>query len=130
MVSVIQFIENNTPKWFSIFAIEDIFVASILIVTAIVFGEHYTEWIAAAAVFLAFKHTVAAFRLEDVVERMEKHGDTAYHSHGNQETYFYLKESLWFVYFFLLGAWSALVGVVIFLLYPLWHKSWQKYHHK
>jgi hypothetical protein len=36
--------------------------------------------------------------------------------------YFLAKELLWLVYFVSLQAWSALVGVAVFLLYPLWRR--------
>jgi hypothetical protein len=34
----------------------------------------------------------------------------------------------WFVYFILLGAWSALAGVIVFLLYTPWRNYYRKYH--
>ena len=128
LVRIVEFIERNTPKGIHLFHIEDVFVFIVLMTTAFLSKGGYIEWLGVLAVFMTFKHTVEAFRLEDVVERMEAHGDTAYNSHGRQTHYFYIKESLWFIYFFLLGAWSGLVGVIIFLLYPLWHDIRQKYH--
>jgi len=128
LVALIEIIERHTPKSFHIFHIEDILVLVSLSLAAILSGGNYIEWVGVIAVFLSFKHTVIAFRLEDVIEKREEHGDTAFNSHGNQTYYFYAKESIWFIYFFLLGAWSALVGVVIFLLYPLWHDARIKYH--
>lgn len=129
LVAFVEQIEKLSPK-LHVFHIEDVFVAAILIINVLILNGNYIEWIGALAVFIGFKHTVVAFRLEDVVEKRETHGDTAFNSHGYQTQYFYGKEILWFIYFILLGAWSGLVGVVIYLLYPLWHGVRVKYHTK
>jgi hypothetical protein len=39
--------------------------------------------------------------------------------------YFVAKELLWLVYFVAHRSWSALVGVGVFLAYPLWRKWWR-----
>lgn len=127
LVRFVEFLERHTPKSFHVFHIEDIFVALVLIGTALFFGENYIEWIGVLAVFMAFKHTVVAFRLEDTVQTMERHAHIS-HPKNRQAQLFYTKEILWFIYFVLLGAWSALVGVILFLLYPFWHKARKKYH--
>ena len=129
LVAFVELLETLSPK-LHVFHIEDIFVAMALIATAIFTKGDYIEWFGVAAVFMTFKHTVIAFRLEEVLEKRNEHGDTAFNSHGRQTQYFYAKESLWFMYFFLLGAYSALVGVGLFLLYPVWHDVREKYHSK
>jgi hypothetical protein len=40
--------------------------------------------------------------------------------------YFVTKELFWCAYFALRGSWSALAGVGLFLLYPLWRRWWRK----
>ncbi|MGB0925379.1 MAG: hypothetical protein ACPGTS_01580, partial [Minisyncoccia bacterium] len=110
------------------FHIEDVFVLAILSTVAIVTHGNYIEWIGVAAVFMTFKHTVVAFRLEEVLEKATEHGDTAFNSHGRQKQFYFMKEILWFLYFLSLGAYSALIGVFIFLLYPWWHDVREKYH--
>lgn len=40
--------------------------------------------------------------------------------------YLVSKEICWLIYFVMLGAWSALVGVGVFLLYPVWRHYYRK----
>lgn len=129
LVAMVELIEKISSK-IHVFHIEDAFVIITLIITLIIARGNYIEWIGSVAVFIGFKHAVIAFRLEEVVERQKTHGDTAFNSHGKQTQYFYAKEILWFVYFILLGAWSGLIGVVLFLSYPIWHKIREEYHSK
>ena len=44
------------------------------------------------------------------------------------QRYFYDKELLWFAYFLLIHAYSALVGVTVFFFYGKWRSLWRKYH--
>lgn len=39
--------------------------------------------------------------------------------------YFTAKEALWFVYFVAHRSWSALAGVGLFLVYPIWRSWWR-----
>lgn len=129
VVSCVEYIEDLFPGM-HIFHIEDIFVASVLIITALIFRENYAEWIGITAVFLTFKHNVISFRLEAAEENREEQGKSFVKSYKQQSYYFYAKELVWFAYFLLLGAWSGLVGVCIFLLYPSWHTIRERYHTK
>lgn len=45
--------------------------------------------------------------------------------HWKLKWYLVSKEIWWLIYFVYLGAWSALVGVGLFLLYPLW-RHWYR----
>jgi hypothetical protein len=78
------------------------------------------EAVGSLAVILTFCHTQVAFRLE------EKHGQSSdpdsVECYRWQSRYFCAKEICWLGYFVILGAWSALVGVFIFLAYPFWRK--------
>lgn len=127
LVRCVEIIERVLPR-VHIYHIEDIFVLLVLGATAYFSRGNYIEWIGVVAGFMAFKHIVIAFRLEDVLAQKEKNGDTAFHSHGKQAQFFYAKESIWLLYFVLLGAWSATISIVMFLMYPLWHKVRMKYH--
>lgn len=111
--------------------------------------NYYATWITAAAVFLTFMHMQIADRLaeaEDQRDRLRREAqalsqryehaaeppplaavreaDERYRvhveCHWKLKWYLVVKEILWLVTFVLLGAWPALVGVGLFLLYPVW----------
>lgn len=126
-----QWIKRNTPfkhTWH----IEVLFVLPLLMIPAIVINKGWVEWIGVAAVFFSFMHASVAERLAEA----EKIRSTIYnapdhpiavHCYSKLEKYFYTKEVCWCLYFFILGAWSALIGVFIFLIYPSWRKIYRKY---
>jgi len=99
-------------------------VVIVLVFTAIVSGRELVEWLGVFGVILTFEYTLIATRLGENEE------------HGTQEEkkyfkrlllFYYLKELVWLAYFIILGAWSAIVGVVIFLLYGGWRIAWHKH---
>ncbi len=86
------------------------------------------EWIGVAAVFFSFAHASVGDRLAAAQAReMRQKNKATVECYYKLERYFYAKEICWFAYFLLLGAWSAIAGVFLFLLYPLWRKWWRKY---
>lgn len=111
------------------YKIELITVFAVLAITAIVSGKGVVEWIGVAAVFFSFAHMSVADRLREREEaRKDKGEPVMVECFYKLDRYFMLKEICWFAYFLLLGAWSALAGVFLFLLYPLWRRVWRKYH--
>jgi hypothetical protein len=92
-------------------------------------GKGSIEWIGVLAVFFSFAHTSVADRL---AEAQAKEAATASQvrvaCYYKLERYFYAKEICWCIYFYLLGAWSALAGVGLFLVYPLWRRLWRRYY--
>jgi len=84
-------------------------------------GMKPVELIGTSAVIFTFCFVQVATRLD---EASEKDPNAAYRVHCRKwlTRYLVIKESLWFWYFSVMGAWSALVGVTIFLLYPFWRK--------
>lgn len=132
LVSFVEFIERILPR-VHIYHIEDVFVALVLIGATWGSGNSYIEWIGALAAFISYKHIVISFRLQEIIEKEESENiDKEEASHlreaGRQSKYFYGKESLWFLYFVLLGGWSGVISVIVFLLYPVWHTFRIKYH--
>jgi len=77
------------------------------------------EWLGALAVFFTFMHAQVSFRLSESESRKTL---AQVECHWKAQYYFLAKEACWFLYFIFLGAWSALIGVLVFLLYPLWRK--------
>lgn len=109
--------------------IEYIFVTIILVAVALISKKGPVEWIGVLAVFFTFGHTQVSDRLQEAEAHRHKNLEkVTVECYYKLNRYFYLKEICWFLYFVLIGAWSALAGVIIFLLYPRWRKLWRKYH--
>ncbi len=107
--------------------VETAFVAVLLAVGVILSDGGYIEWLGAFAVLLTFGHASVADRLAEV--QAEKPVDQVEVScFYKLKRYYYGKEILWLAYFVLLHAWSALIGVFVFMLYVPWRRLWRKYH--
>jgi hypothetical protein len=101
----------------------------ILLGVTVLNGGDWIEYLGVAAVFFAFMHaTIAEYMREAEVERSMLGPELSATCHHKLPYYFYAKEICWFLYFFLLGAHSALVGVIFFLLYQPWRRLWRKYN--
>jgi len=109
------------------YVVEYIFVGIILFTIALISGKGIVEWVGVLAVLINFGHTQIADRLKEKEEKRFKNNEMVnVDCYWKLNYYFYAKELCWLLYFFLVGAWSALAGVFIFLLYPLWRKTWRK----
>lgn len=95
-------------------------VAAILIVVALVHNRPI-EWIGSVAVLASFLHGQVADRMAAKEAARPIPGTDC---HRWSLRYYVGKEVLWFAYFGLIGAWSALIGVVVFLAYPVWRGWW------
>lgn len=95
------------------------------------------ELVGALAVVLSFAHAQVAERLaeaelareEERVRRIyyaEENVRRAVECHRWSMRYLVGKEILWLWYFLARGAWSALVGVGLFLAYPIWRRWWRR----
>lgn len=82
------------------------------------------ELIGAGAVLLSFGHAQVAERL---AEREGAREQAAVECHRWALRYLVGKESLWLAYFVLHRSWSALAGVVLFLVYPVWRRAWRSW---
>lgn len=109
--------------------IENVFVLLILIGVAFFTDKGWIEYIGVLAVFFSFNHaSIAEYMREAEARREVEEAGIMVTCHYKLPHYFYAKEICWFAYFFLLGAHSALVGVIIFLLYQPWRRLWRKYN--
>lgn len=113
--------------------IETAVVALILITVNLITGKLFTkEILAVGAIILTFGYVSISSRLaEDQENRQSKPTVECY----NKLIYYYIsKESLWFAYFLVIGIqtgnYSPLVGVVVFLIHPLWRKWYRKRYPK
>ena len=131
LVDIQHWIKRNTflkHTWHT----EALFVLTILSISAFISHKGWVEWIGVVAVFFTFMHASVAERLAETEKIRNKILNPpdyliVVHCYHKLEKYFYAKEVCWCAYFFILGAWSALVGVFIFLLYPIWRKSYRKH---
>lgn len=107
---------------FRTWQLEAIAVALVLAVVTILTGNKLREWIGSAAVFISFLHAQVSDRLAaDQATRPEP----LVPCHGRAQQYFIAKEGLWLAYFLLSQTWAALVGVGLFLAYPLWRRYYR-----
>lgn len=100
-------------------------VACVLFSTAILTGGTFVQWISALAVLFTFMHAQVSERMAEIQSLKVKPEVYCYRW---STRYFYAKEVLWCAVFSLTGAWPALVGVGLFLLYPIWRRWWRRYN--
>ena len=81
------------------------------------------EILAAFAVLLTFGHAQIADRLAEKESQREVPEVDCYRK---MWYYFVGKEMFWFLYFLLNHSYSALVGVFVFLFYPVWRRIYRK----
>ena len=109
--------------------VEQAFVGLVLIVAALITRRGLIEWVGVIAVFLNFGHVSVADRLREAEEkRRERSEPVMVECYQKLDYYYFSKEIFWLLYFVLLGAWSALVGVGLFLCYGPWRRIYRKYH--
>lgn len=109
--------------------IENTFVLTTLLATAYFFGKSWVEYLGVYAVWFSFQHASISNRLEEREHWRKRYGHPVQvDCYDKLSKFFYAKEILWFAYFALNGSYSALVGVIIFLLYGYWRTSWRKYN--
>lgn len=118
-------VKHTNPDWLRTWVAELLVVASVL--AAVVAFRHaaIVEWIGSAAVLASFAHGQVSDRLAER-EGLRERPDVDCWKWSRR--YFVMKESLWAAFFFATGAWSALVGVGVFLLYPAWRSAWRRRH--
>ena len=103
--------------------LEMVVVGLVLTTVVLLTGGGLVEWVGSLAVLLAFGHTQIADRL---AEREATRTVVMVECHHRLVWYLVSKEALWALYFVLRRSWAALVGVGVFLLYPVWRKLWRK----
>lgn len=111
------------------YVIESTFVLSTLILTALLAGQKWQEWIAVFAVYFTFKHASVSNRMEEQQALRKSNGErVTVECYQKSTVFFYYKELLWFAYFALTNSYSALAGVIVFLMYGWWRKTYRKYN--
>lgn len=101
------------------------FVAIILFLVVFFLKNTWVEYVGALAVLLTFGHASISERFREREEAKQNPGVECF----QKSLYYFLgKELCWTVYFLQTRSYSALVGVGVFLLYPIWRKAWRRYH--
>lgn len=122
-------IRKITKRKIETWHIERAFIFTVLAAVALITRRPWVEWFGVAAVTLTFNHASVANRLEEKEgERVRKGGTATVECYRWLQRYFYGKEATWFVYFLLIEAYSALVGVIVFFFYGQWRALWRSYH--
>lgn len=99
-------------------------VLLILCLTVYLSGNQLIEYLGALAVFFTFMLIEIQDRTNEKEALKAVPDNECYHL---APYYLYLKELLWISYFICKGAHSAIIGSVIFLLYPWWRKAYRRY---
>ena len=82
------------------------------------------ELIATAAVFFGFMHAQVSSRMQEK-ESEKTVPDVECWKWSNR--YFVAKEIFWIAFFIVSQSYSALIGCVIFAVYPIWRKYYRKF---
>lgn len=101
----------------------------ILILSAIAYltGNTLINWISAFAIWCTFSHAQITDRMMEEQGALPKPSVKCY----KKSLYFFIAKELgWLAFFLLQHSYPALIGVGIFLLYPVWRKYWRKIHPK
>ena len=108
--------------------IETAVAAVILIITAVISGKGWVEWVGVLGVILTFEYQVLSTYLREHAEAREQRGKKSKSDFIYKEiqVLYYLKELIWVLYFLALGAYSALAGTFIFISYGAWRKVYRK----
>jgi len=97
-------------------------VGIVLAAVTLFTGGHLSDWIATLAVLMTFAHGQVSDRL---AEREAARATPIVDCYPWVRRYYVGKELLWCSYFVLQRSWPALVGVALFLAYPVWRKWWR-----
>lgn len=98
-------------------------VSVVLIITTMWFANDAINWITTLAVILTFQHAQIGDRLQERQQVMDKPTVECY---WKLNKLFAAKEVCWITAFLLMRNYAAIVGGVLFALYPLWRRYYRK----
>jgi hypothetical protein len=81
--------------------------------------EFLIIWLSAFAVLGTFLHAKVGYRMAEALQAQDA-PDTSCYDYSAR--YWLWKEILWLAVFILSGAYPAITGVIIFILYPAWRE--------
>jgi hypothetical protein len=103
----------------------ELFVVALALFAVAAWRGVWTEYVGAAAVSLTFAHAQVAERLREQDAARE---EPTVSCNVWSTRYFVAKEVLWAVLFLGIGAYTALVGVGLFLAYTPWRRFWRVHY--
>lgn len=115
--------ESRPFQMFPTWVWELAFVTAVLALVALVSGGTGPAWLAALAVVLTFAHVQVATRLDEA--EMSRPVAVVV-CRAWLDRYLVAKEAVWVALFAITGAWPAVVGCAVFLLYPGWRRFYRR----
>ena len=108
--------------------LETILAALILITTALISKKGWVEWVGVMGVIITFEYQVLSTYLSEHSEARAKHKRIVKSDliHKEIRILYFGKEAIWLIYFLALGAYSGLVGTIIFITYGFWRKKYRE----
>lgn len=103
--------------------IESIVVLIILSSSLLLKEIGYVDIICLFAIWITFLHAQVADRLQEK-QSQKTEPDVDCFRWSNR--YFIAKEVLWIIFFLLIRSYPALIGAIVFSLYPYWRKFYRK----
>ncbi len=103
--------------------IESAIVLMILTVSLFFKEIRFEDVVCLIAVWVTFMHGQIADRMQEKQSKMVK-PDVECYKWSNR--YFVVKETLWILFFLTIKSYPALIGAIVFSLYPLWRKLYNK----
>lgn len=102
-------------------------VLLILSLTALLSGKGWVEWVGVFGVVFTFEYQVLSTYLREHAEARKRTGKSVKSDFIYKEIQFlfYAKEIVWITYFLLLGAYSAIVGTIVFICYGIWRRLYR-----
>lgn len=103
----------------------ELIVVTIILSLVCYFGaNNLINWITTLAIIFTFQHAQIGDRLQERQGIMDKPTVECY---WKLNYLFGIKEVLWIIAFVLMHNWAAIIGSVMFTLYPIWRKVYRKY---
>lgn len=102
---------------------EILFVGIVLACVAYLFANNWINWLTTAALLVTFNHAQIGDRLQERQKVMVIRTVECYHKLNKL---FMAKEIMWIIAFAVMQNYAAIVGSVLFFLYPWWRKLYRK----
>lgn len=104
---------------------EILVVGVILSLVTLVFQNNKINWLTTMAILFTFNHAQIGDRLQEGQNQLTNPDVKCY---WKLNILFAMKEVVWVVVFLLLHNYAAIVGCILFVLYPVWRKVYRKYY--
>lgn len=108
----------KTWKW------EVLVIAVILCMVTLLFQNNRINWITTLAVIITFQHAQIGDRLQEGQKQLKNPDVKCY---WKLNILFAFKEIVWISAFILMRNYAAIVGSILFALYPIWRKIYRYY---